>query len=73
MGFALKAKDKESHQALLGSAEALTTPKTKLEEISELLVSRFSTVTLASNTVMGRVMVTEGLIRDEIISVRSQG
>ena len=68
-GFGLTAKDKETRQSLLDSAEAFTTLGAKLEEASDLVVLRISTVPLALNTVMGRLIVSEELIRDEILRV----
>ena len=66
-GFAIKAKDEETRQSLLDSAEAFTTLEARLEKASDLVVLRFSTVPVALNTVIGRLIVTEELIRDEII------
>lgn len=66
-GFAIKAKDEETRQSLLDSAEAFTPLGAKLEKASDLVVLRFSTVPVALNTAMGRIIFTEELIRDEIV------
>ncbi|KAI1004635.1 hypothetical protein K3495_g3576 [Podosphaera aphanis] len=66
-GFAIKAKGEETRQSLLDSAEDFTPLGAKLEQASDLVVLRFSAVPVALNTAIGRVTVTEELIRDEII------
>ncbi|KAI0995416.1 hypothetical protein K3495_g12763, partial [Podosphaera aphanis] len=68
-GFALKAKDEDSRQALLESAEAFTAMEAKLEKASDLVVLRISTVPVALNTRLGRVQITEEMALNEITRI----
>ncbi|KAI1005856.1 hypothetical protein K3495_g2363 [Podosphaera aphanis] len=68
-GFALKAKDVDSRQALLESAEAFTAMEAKLEKASDLVVLRISTVPVALNTRLGRVQITEEMVLNEITRI----
>ncbi|KAI1002490.1 hypothetical protein K3495_g5711 [Podosphaera aphanis] len=68
-GFALKAKDEETRQVLIDSAETFTSMGAKLEKASDLTVLRISTVPMALNTRLGRVLITEEMVINEITRI----
>ena len=68
-GFALKAKDEETRQVLIDSAETFTSMGAKLEKASDLTVLRISTVPVALNTRLGRVQITEEMVINEITRI----
>ncbi|CCU82985.1 EKA-like protein [Blumeria hordei DH14] len=55
-GFALRAKNKESRQALLNAAESFLPIGGRLEEASELVALQISTVPVAIHTLLGRAI-----------------
>ncbi|KAI1003192.1 hypothetical protein K3495_g5015 [Podosphaera aphanis] len=68
-GFALKAKDEETRQVLIDSAKTFTSMGAKLEKASDLTVLRISTVPMALNTRLGRVLITEEMVINEITRI----
>lgn len=68
-GFALRAKDEETRQVLLDSAEPFVSIGAKLEKASDLVVLRISTVPVALNTRLGKVHVTDEMVVDEITRI----
>ncbi|CCU81324.1 EKA-like protein [Blumeria hordei DH14] len=68
-GFALRAKNQESRQFLLNAAECFLPIDGKLEEASDIVALRISTVPVAIHTLLGMVPVTEEMVIEEITRV----
>ncbi|KAI1001736.1 hypothetical protein K3495_g6467 [Podosphaera aphanis] len=80
-GFALRAKDEETRQVLIDLAKYFAPIGAKLEKASDLVVFRISTVPVAIGSLLGRVHITEEMVKNEItrvtntapVKVRSHG
>ena len=68
-GFAIRAENQESRAVMLSLAGSLVQQDAILEEASDLGSLRIATVPVAINTIMGRVIVTEEMVTDEIVRV----
>ena len=68
-GFALRAKDEETRQILIDLAESFAPIGAKLEKASDLVVFRISTVPVAIISILGRVHITEEMVKNEITRV----
>ncbi|KAI0999805.1 hypothetical protein K3495_g8392 [Podosphaera aphanis] len=68
-GFAPRAKDEETRQVLIDLAESFAPIGAKLEKASDLVVFRLSTVSVAIVSILGRVHITEEMVKNEITRV----
>lgn len=71
-GFALRAKNLEVRQLLLDSAESFVQVDAILEKASDLVALRIATIPVAIHTLLGKVVVTDEMVAEEIARVTSK-
>ncbi|CCU83143.1 TE1a [Blumeria hordei DH14] len=68
-GFAIRAENQEARTLILSLAGSFAQQDAILEKATDLTSLRIATVPVAINTIMGRVLITEEMVTDDIVRI----